>query len=257
MIECNDKESIIHYLYKLSCYKEFFIDSNEIFNNLKKEKEINSEELKKIFEQKNKENVESLTNRTSTSSLFPNKNENINNKIKNIMIKKIKNQLNIDLEKNYEIGYIFNMANNNFLNSKGIFDNSLFVELISDKLKNYIIESNNSFYLIIRAMEIKFKSSFEEATKEKEKINKDNLSLIELIKVNMNEIKTLKLKIEENSKLQEEKIDSLNKKIESLEKINIELTQDKKKISNEFEKKIKISEKQQELLKENLEKKNR
>ena len=54
---------------------------------------------------------------------------------------------------------------------------------------------------------------------------------------NMKEIKTLKLKIEENSKLQEEKIDSLNKKIESLEKINIELTQDKKKISNEFEKK--------------------
>ena len=255
MIEYNDKESIIHYLYKLSCYKEFFIDSNAIFCNLKKEKGINSEELKKNFELKNNENIESLTNHTSTSSLFPNKDEKINDKIKNIMIKKIKNQLNIDLDKNYEIGYIFNLANNNFLNAKGIFDNSLFVELISDKLKNYIIESINSFYSIIREMEKKFKSNLEKITKEKEKINKDNLSLKELIKANMNEIKSLKLKIEENSKIQEEKIDSLNKKIESLAKKNIELTQDKKKISDEFEKKIKINEKQQELLKENLEKK--
>ena len=253
MSDFSDEVFIIHYLYKISCFKEFISDSYEVFCNLKKGEAMNFEEFKKKFDDKNKENYNRLTDHNSSLSLFPNADTNINDKIKRIMIKKIKNELYVDLEQNIEIGKI-NI--DNFSKRKDIFENSFFSQLIAEKLISYILEINFSFNSILQMFDKKYYQSVEQLLKENKKKKEENLKLNELIQININEIKALKNKIDSNKREYEEKINNVKEimnsnKIEYEKKINLNKSEYELKIQNMVEK-INSNESEYELKIQNM-----
>ena len=253
MSDFSEEVFIIHYLYKISCFKEFISDSYEVFCNLKKGEAMNFEEFKKKFDDKNKENYNRLTDHNSSLSLFPNADTNINDKIKRIMIKKIKNELYVDLEQNIEIGKI-NI--DNFSKRKDIFENSFFSQLIAEKLISYILEINFSFNSILQMFDKKYYQSVEQLLKENKKKKEENLKLNELIQININEIKALKNKIDSNKREYEEKINNVKEimnsnKIEYEKKINLNKSEYELKIQNMVEK-INSNESEYELKIQNM-----
>ena len=253
MSDFSEEVFIIHYLYKISCFKEFISDSYEVFCNLKKGEAMNFEEFKKKFDDKNKENYNRLTDHNSSLSLFPNADTNINDKIKRIMIKKIKNELDVDLEQNIEIGKI-NI--DNFSKRKDIFENSFFSQLIAEKLISYILEINFSFNSILQMFDKKYYQSVEQLLKENKKKKEENLKLNELIQININEIKALKNKIDSNKREYEEKINNVKEimnsnKIEYEKKINLNKSEYELKIQNMVEK-INSNESEYELKIQNM-----
>jgi len=234
MSDFSEEVFIIHYLYKISCFKEFISDSYEVFCNLKKGEAMNFEEFKKKFDDKNKENYNRLKEHNSSLSLFPNTDTNINDKIKSIMIKKIKKELYVDLEQNIEIGKI-NI--DNFSERKDIFENSFFSQLIAEKLISYILEINFSFNSILQMFDKKYYQSVEQLLKENKKKKEENLKLNEWIQININEIKELKNKIDSNKREYEEKINNVKEimnsnKIEYEKKINLNKSEYELKIQN-------------------------
>ena len=253
MSDFSEEVFIIHYLYKISCFKEFISDSYEVFCNLKKGEAMNFEEFKKKFDDKNKENYNRLKEHNSSLSLFPNTDTNINDKIKRIMIKKIKNELYVDLEQNIEIGKI-NI--DNFSERKDIFENSFFSQLIAEKLISYILEINFSFNSILQMFDKKYYQSVEQLLKENKKKKEENLKLNELIQININEIKALKNKIDSNKREYEEKINNVKEimnsnKIEYEKKINLNKSEYELKIQNMVEK-INSNESEYELKIQNM-----
>ena len=253
MSDFSEEVFIIHYLYKISCFKEFISDSYEVFCNLKKGEAMNFEEFKKKFDDKNKENYNRLKEHNSSLSLFPNTDTNINDKIKRIMIKKIKNELYVDLEQNIEIGKI-NI--DNFSERKDIFENSFFSQLIAEKLISYILEINFSFNSILQMFDKKYYQSVEQLLKENKKKKEENLKLNELIQININEIKELKNKIDSNKREYEEKINNVKEimnsnKIEYEKKINLNKSEYELKIQNMVEK-INSNESEYELKIQNM-----
>ena len=253
MSDFSEEVFIIHYLYKISCFKEFISDSYEVFCNLKKGEAMNFEEFKKKFDDKNKENYNRLKEHNSSLSLFPNTDTNINDKIKRIMIKKIKNELYVDLEQNIEIGKI-NI--DNFSERKDIFENSFFSQLIAEKLISYILEINFSFNSILQMFDKKYYQSVEQLLKKKKKKKEENLKLNELIQININEIKALKNKIDSNKREYEEKINNVKEimnsnKIEYEKKINLNKSEYELKIQNMVEK-INSNESEYELKIQNM-----
>ena len=214
---------------------------------------MNFEEFKKKFDDKNKENYNRLKEHNSSLSLFPNADTNINDKIKRIMIKKIKNELYVDLEQNIEIGKI-NI--DNFSKRKDIFENSFFSQLIAEKLISYILEINFSFNSILQMFDKKYYQSVEQLLKQNKKKKEENLKLNELIQININEIKELKNKIDSNKREYEEKINNVKEimnsnKIEYEKKINLNKSEYELKIQNMVEK-INSNESEYELKIQNM-----
>ena len=163
------------------------------------------ENIKSDFEDNNFENETNYIKDLAILSLLSNEDIKIKEAARAKKLDKIKKNLGLDLKKNLEEEVIFNKLEENILNLKNILtNNSIFFQLLSEKINNFMFDINKFIYLIIKMFKNKCDKKIgelsanylidsENVEKESKKIKNENYYL-------KNEINSLKQIIENNTK---------------------------------------------------------
>ena len=203
-VNYDEEEPIINYIYSFLCFKEYALKSYDLFE---KESKMNNtlENIKSDFEDNNFENETNYIKDLAILSLLSNEDIKIKEAARAKKLDKIKKNLGLDLKKNLEEEVIFNKLEENILNLKNILtNNSIFFQLLSEKINNFMFDINKFIYLIIKMFKNKCDKKIgdlsanylidsENVEKESKKIKNENYYL-------KNEINSLKQIIENNTK---------------------------------------------------------
>ena len=203
-VNYDEEEPIINYIYSFLCFKEYALKSYDLFE---KESKMNNtlENIKSDFEDNNFENETNYIKDLAILSLLSNEDIKIKEAARAKKLDKIEKNLGLDLKKNLEEEVIFNKLEENILNLKNILtNNSIFFQLLSEKINNFMFDINKFIYLIIKMFKNKCDKKIEELSanylidsenveKESKKIKNENYYL-------KNEINSLKQIIENNTK---------------------------------------------------------
>ena len=203
-VNYDEEEPIINYIYSFLCFKEYALKSYDLFE---KESKMNNtlENIKSDFEDNNFENETNYIKDLAILSLLSNEDIKIKEAARAKKLDKIEKNLGLDLKKNLEEEVIFNKLEENILNLKNILtNNSIFFQLLSEKINNFMFDINKFIYLIIKMFKNKCDKKIgelsanylidsENVEKESKKIKNENYYL-------KNEINSLKQIIENNTK---------------------------------------------------------
>ena len=225
IIKFNEEECMLKYLYQISTFKEYINNSYENFIILNKDIPIHSDLLENNFGIKNSGNENHLSTQRTLLSLYPNEDLSINDKSKEKIIRKIKTILGIDLNSKIAIEDIFEIVYDNFSRLNDVINQPVFIKLMAEKLKVYLLESNYFYFLIIKMLGQKLSELVIESKKENEKIttenkllNNENLSLKEIIEKNNKIIESLKATIKE-AEIKSKNLEIMELKMKDIEKI--------------------------------------
>jgi len=203
-VNYDEEEPIINYIYSFLCFQEYALKSYDLFE---KESKMNNtlENIKSDFEDNNFENETNYIKDLAILSLLSNEDIKIKEAARAKKLDKIEKNLGLDLKKNLEEEVIFNKLEENILNLKNILtNNSIFFQLLSEKINNFMFDINKFIYLIIKMFKNKCDKKIgelsanylidsENVEKESKKIKNENYYL-------KNEINSLKQIIENNTK---------------------------------------------------------